>query len=142
MVDNSEFYNRIVNITKLAIPKKCSELLNRDADAVSDIILRDYKDNIEIAATHGRNLAYLCFYEVSAIFKDDVPLDYFIHMTEKIKSKFEEYSLEPVESRLRTRLQPFELRICSLSECEELKHLECEAFRTAPEMVVISVSWK
>lgn len=147
MHDNLEFYNHIVSITKLAIPKKCSEVLNRDAETVLDLILKNYKENIEIAATYGKNSAYLCIYKAEARYQKNIPIDYFVHMPEKIKCKFEEYALEPVESRLRHKLQPFNVRICRLSDCSEFQTLwakpEHESLKElASEIIVISVSWE
>lgn len=104
-----EFYNLIVNITKTS---GYQNLLIKDSQLVFDTIMKDYRNNIQLAASQGRNEAYICIYEIGAKIGGIVPIDSFVRMTNpKLIEKFEEFKLEPVVERIKKKINPFRLEI-------------------------------
>jgi hypothetical protein len=103
-----KFFTQIVELTDNS---SNAMILKNVSDRVFEIITRDFKKNIQIAAMRGFNEAYICLYDVNARYKGTIPIDCFIHMSEHTRTKFEEFKLEPVVDRLRKFLAPFHLEI-------------------------------
>lgn len=104
-----EFYTTIVNITKTS---GYLNILTKDSQTVYDVIMKDYKNNIKIAASEGRTEAYLCIYEASAKIKGLISIDAYVRMNNpKVVEKFEEFKLEPVIERIKKKINPFKVEI-------------------------------
>lgn len=106
--DMEQFFNQIVELTDNS---SSSLTLKKISDSIIDLVTKDCKKNIQIAALRGFNEAYLCLYDVNAKYKGCVPIDCFIHMSEHTRAKFEEHKIEPVMDRLRRLLLPFRVEV-------------------------------
>jgi hypothetical protein len=138
--ENTNFYNFIVQLTKTVIPQTHNNILKKDSDAILDLIINGYRENIRLAASAGRNIAYLCIYLKDSKYQKSIPIHDFIEMSDKIKEKFDEFQLEPVLTRVKKILTPFTVRVRTLQECSEL---QCYNFDIKENnIIVISVSWE
>lgn len=116
--NETEFYNFIVNITKFS---NCETLLRKDSQAIYDVITKDYKKNIQLAASRGLNKAFICIYEIGARYRGLIPIDAFVRMNDPMKEKFETFKMESVLDRIKKRLSPFVVDVVYLNE-NELKN--------------------
>lgn len=108
-----EFYNFIIGVTKYY---NSESSLRKDCQSIFDLIIKDYKKNIHLAASKGLNEAYICIYEIGANYKDSIPIDEFIRMTPNIIEKFETFKIEPIIDKIKKRLFPFIIEVKSLDE--------------------------
>jgi hypothetical protein len=146
-IENEEFYKFIVQLTKSSTGQGAFQ---RDCETVAKIILRDFRTNIQLAASKGRNVAYLCIYDRNAKYKETVPVHDYLSMPDHIKTKFQEFKMEPIVDRLKKNLQPFHLEIRPLRECLELdtyipdltKLVEKLGVNDELEIMIVSVSWE
>jgi hypothetical protein len=111
IIDESDFYNFIVGITKYS---NCHNVLIRDSQTIYDVILKDYKKNIHLAAMRGLNKAYLCIYEIGARYKETIPIDAFVNMNDEMKEKFSTFKIEPILERIKRKLHPFIIEVKKL----------------------------
>jgi hypothetical protein len=145
--DNSKFFQHIVQLTKKASESNFGRVLEQDCSTLFELITRDYKNNIKIAALNGRNMAYICLYIKDAKYRHTIPIHDFLFMPEKIIQGFQEANLEHLSPKLRKELAPFVLHIRSLRECTELH--DCNFYKlfsvSEPSLtetvMVVSVSW-
>lgn len=114
-VTDLEFFNSIVKITKNS---GVSFILNKDSQTIFDVVTKNYKKNIRIAADRGLYKAYICIYEANAKYKGVIPIDSFIRMNTTMREKFTEYKIEPVMERVRNKLKYFTIEVKSLYESE------------------------
>jgi hypothetical protein len=127
-----KFFNHIIEVTSHSSDQV---LIKRTSDELINVLTRDFKRNIKIAADRGHNQAYICIYEVDAKYRDILPIDKFIHMNDHMRGKFAEFGLEPVVDRLRKIFQPFQLdiqRSSVASSSEEIPDMQ---------IVILSLSW-
>lgn len=128
--NESEFYNFIVGITKYS---NCENLLRKDSQSIFEVITKDYKKNIHLAASRGLNKAYICIYEISARYKGLIPIDAFIRPNELMKEKLETFNIESVVDKLKKKLYPFNIEIKNINESELQEDLNI------PEITVDSI---
>lgn len=110
-----DFHNFIVDLTKNSTAQS---ILQQDVQAVFDIIMKDCKKNIQLAAQRGLNYAYLCIYEPGARYKGMIPIDALIRMNSVMRTKLEEFRIDPVMSKLRKQLHPFRVESKVLAESD------------------------
>lgn len=138
-IENSgkqKFYDDIVNLTRIRAHKECEGVLLTDSESIVNTITGNFQEYVRIAALNGRTTAYLLLYAVNSRLNDIVPIHDFIQMSEKIKTKFEEFNIEPVVDRITKIVYPFKLQIRNLRDCEEFSFLKTEI-----DIMVISVTW-
>lgn len=138
MDENTKFYNFIVELTKSWTPETAI-ILEKDGNEILNVITNEYRENIEIAAKNGKNMAYLCIYFRNARYKHMIPIHDYVEMSEKIGEKFKTLLLEPIIDRAKKILDPFVLNIRTLKECIEFQNYEFH--KDAPDVILISVSW-
>jgi hypothetical protein len=144
--DNQQFFSFIVNLSAVQsakIPTPESKILEQDCTTLLELITRNYRDNIHIAASHGRKIAYLCVYLKEAKYQSTIPIHDLIDMPERLTEIFAHDGIESLLSRLRKFLAPFSVSVRRLQECEELRG--CNFYQHLsqyPEVMVVSVSWE
>ena len=112
---NNDFYNFIVELTKYSTT---GNLLKMDSDVILNVILKDYRKNLQVAASKGFNKAYICIYEIGAKYKNIIPIDEYIRPSDSMKEKFEKFKIEPVVDRVKKALAPFNVEVKSLDEVD------------------------
>lgn len=113
--NDSNFYNFIVGITRQSSQQN---ILARDVQTIANVIIKDYKKNVHLAAMRGLTKAYICIYEVGARYKGIIPIDELVRMTTTTREKLEAFKIEPVLSIVRKKLAPFFIGVGNLSENE------------------------
>lgn len=107
-IENPEldFYNFIVNIN--VNQTKIEDVLKKDTDTIYNLISKDYKKNIQIAASNGFKHAYICIYESNAKHEGIIPIDNFIRLI-NMDEQYKQMNIETVMERLRKNLKPFKV---------------------------------
>ena len=103
-----DFYKYIVDISKYT---NCENVLKRDSQIIYDIIMKDYRKNIQLSALRGDRKAYICIYESKTKLNDTIPIDNFIRMTDLMKEKFAEFKIESIMEKIKKKLHPFNVDI-------------------------------
>jgi hypothetical protein len=120
---SEEFYAYIANLSNISVESK---ILNKDSDAITEFILRDWGKHVEYAAASGLTKAYICIYEIGAKYNHVIPMDEHIRPTGKFIDKFTEYNIIPVCERIRKIVKPFVLSVELLSREDVAKMTDKE----------------
>lgn len=131
-MDNSDFYNFIVNIGKE------SANISDDIRTIENIVLANYKENIMLAATATmdknskpcKRKAVLCIYEVGAKYNNKIDMDKYIRPTDEFATILEQQGITPLIDTFREKVKPFRL-------CVKVYRVEGKN----KEFVSISVHW-
>lgn len=137
--DNEKFFQYITELSDYSTDVK---IINKDADIISDLITRDYKYNIQLAASCGLKQAYICIYEIAAKYKKMIPIDDFIRPRGNLQQKFEKYNIIPVMERIRQKLHPFKVEVKDdLIETFNLQENSDPLILSPKKLIGILVSW-
>lgn len=108
-----DFYDFIVNVTKAS---SYQNILIKDSQVVYDTIMKNYRTNIKLAASEGRNESYICIYNSTAKINNVVPIDSYVRMNNpKLKEKFEEFKMETVLEKIQKNINPFKVEVRKLN---------------------------
>jgi len=110
--DNWKFFNSITELTKTS----SENILIKDSKVIYDLVLKGYKKNIQIAASHGLTQAFICIYEKDALYQDLIPIDNYIRMTNGFKDRMDEFKIQPVVERISRSLFPFTVEVNPLQQ--------------------------
>jgi hypothetical protein len=111
--DEKEFFNDIVNLTEYCTG---AGIIKKDSDKIVEVILKNWKDNVRIAASRGLTKAYICIYESEARYDGIIPIDTFVRMTDEFRSKLESYKIDPVMERIKKKVRPFNVDVIVLDQ--------------------------
>lgn len=106
--DSQEFYNIIVGIADNAV---IENIIKKDADIIFNLIIKNYKNNIQTAALKGFKKSHIFMYNINAKYNELIPVDKYIRMNEQMRLNFERYEIDTIINKVQKRLSPFKIEI-------------------------------
>ncbi len=105
----SEYYKRIVATAQRK--RNHTESLRLATDAVCEKILRDFQNNIEVAAKNFHDYAFIFIYDRRALFRGSVTYHSIISPSETALENYRSAKVRTVLECLRDLLAPFQVQL-------------------------------
>lgn len=119
--DETEFYNFITTIPKISnTENSLLTILKKDTETIYDLIINDYRTNIQLAAFQDLKYAYLCIYDINAKHKNIIPIDNFIRINPTMQEQLNLFQIISIITRLEKKLHPFKVEIQNLENNQKI----------------------
>jgi hypothetical protein len=118
-LDMSAFYENIVALTEETAEKS---VLSKHTDALYDLLMDSYIENIKIAAGNGYSTAYLALFNNNTAYRGNALIVDLLFPSEKVIKKCAKHGIVPIFDRIKSTLQPFEVEYKVLNEDDDIKN--------------------